>query len=197
MRKIIFFPIFISIFVLTFGISSAIFAQKIKAGPIDISNDQSQLPAKAKVEIDALNGLSAKYMDSAYLLPYELATKALRLSKLMNYKKGEAYANVNLGFYYYKKKTYFEALEYFMASLNIAEPNNYESILNDAYTGMGLLFMDLGRRDRAIEYIRKGMAYSKKHNTEDLAGSYIRLGQLMYDLGDTNEAFRLYFNALS
>jgi len=197
MRKIISYTVFISIFVLAVGMSLAFSAPEHRPDRATIKIDPGKLPSKAMIEIDALNGLSAKYMDSAYLLPYELATKALRLSKLMNYKKGEAYANVNLGFYYFKKKTYLEALEYFMASLNIAEPNNYESILNDAYTGMGLLFMDLGRRDRAIEYIRKGMAYSKKHNTEDLAGSYIRLGQLMYDLGDTNEAFRLYFNALS
>jgi PAS domain S-box-containing protein len=197
MRKIIFYPVFISIFVLSFESHPYIFAQTLKVDPGAISNDQRQLPAKVKIEIDALNNLSAKYIDSNQMLSFNLATKALKLAKLINYKKGEAYAYVNLGFHYYIMKTYLEALGYFMASLNIAEPNDYLFIVNEAYTGMGLLFLDLGRRDRASEYFRKGMAYIKRYKTEDLAGCYIRLGQLMYEQGDTNAAFRLYFIALS
>ncbi len=197
MRKIIFYPVFISIFILVIGMSLAFSAKERNPDRATIKINPGKLPSKATVEVDALNGLSAKYLDSTNIVPYELATKALRLSKLINYKKGEAYADVNLGYYYYKKKTYLESFEYFMASLNIAEPNNYETILNDAYTGMGLLFMDLGRRDKAIEYIRKGMAYAKKYKTEDLVGSYVRLGQLMFEQGDTNEAFRLFFTAFS
>ncbi len=198
MRTIIFFLVFISIFVLGSGIPSTMFAQTLKADSGAISNDQSQLPAKVKVEIDALNGLSAKYIDSIPLLANELATKALRLSRLINYKKGEAYANLNLGYYHYKKKIFLKALEDFMVSLNYAEANDDAFLLNEVYKGMALLFMDLGRRDRAIEYLQKRMVYAKRHKiTEELAGTYIRLGQLSYEQGDTNEAFRFYFEALT
>jgi len=197
MRKIIFFPVFISIFVLASGISPVIFAQTLKADPGAISNDQRQLPAKVKIEIDALNGLSAKYIDSIPILANELATKALKLSKLINYKKGEAYANVNLGYYYYMKKTYLKALEYFMVSLNYAEANKDEFIKDEVYKGMMVLFMDLGRRDRATEYLLKRMVFATKHNiTKELAGFYITMGQLKYEQGDTTLAFRSYFYAL-
>jgi PAS domain S-box-containing protein len=172
-------------------------APALKADPIAISKNQRQLPSKVKFEIDALNGLSAEYMDSIHILSHDLATKALRLSRLINYKKGESLALLNLGFIYYWRKIYLEALECFMASLKIAEVNEDEITLIKVYEGMGLLFMDLGRRDRAAEYFRKVIAYAKKHNTEGLVGSYIRLGQLCYEQGNADEAFRLYFNALA
>jgi PAS domain S-box-containing protein len=197
MRNIISCPVFTIIFVFAFGMLPTYPAPTLKADPIAISKNQRQLPLKVKFEIDALNGLSAKYMDSIHILSYELATKALRLSRFINYKKGESLALLNLGFNYYCRKIYLEALEYFLASLKIAEVNKDEITLIKVYEGIGLLFMDLGRRDRAAEYFRKGMAYAKKHNTEDLVGSYIRLGQLYYEQGNAEEAFRLYFNALA
>jgi len=197
MRKTISRTAFISLFLFIVGLSATLFAPGLTADPAIVPNNPAKLPEKVRIEIDALNSLSDKYMDSIILLSHDLATEALRLSKLTNYKKGEAKADINLGFYYFTRKIYLAAFEYFMASINIAEVINDGDILNEAYTGMGLLFMDLGRRDRASEYLRKGMVYAKKHNTGDLAGSYIRLGQLSFEQGNTKEAFRLYFNALA
>jgi PAS domain S-box-containing protein len=198
MRKIIPFPVFIFIFVLTVGLSPTFSAPKLKADRAAIKIDPGKLPSKAMIEIDALNGLSAKYIDSNQVVSFDLATKALRLAKLINYKKGEAYANVNLGYYYYIKKTYLKALEYFMASLKYAEANDNAVIMNEVNKGMGLICLALGRRERSIEYERKGMIYAKKkNNIVDLIGGYIILGQIMFEQGDTNEAFKLYFKALS
>ena len=197
MRKIIPFPVFIFIFVLTVGLSPTFSAPEHKPDRATIKIDPGKLPSKAMIEIDALNGLSAKYIDSIPILANELATKALKLSKLINYKKGEAYANVNLGYYYYMKKTYLKALEYFMASLNYAEANKDEFIKDEVYKGMMVLFMDLGRRERATEYLLKRMVFATKHNiTKELAGFYITMGQLKYEQGDTTLAFRSYFYAL-
>ncbi len=196
MRKITSCLVFISIFVSALGLYPAFSSQNLKKNPTGQINS-TKLPLKAIIEIDALNAMSDKYYDSIIELSFDLATKALRLSKLVDYKKGEATAYANLGIYYYGKKKYLEAFENIMASLNIAEPNHYESILNKTYNGMGLIFMDLGRRDKAIEYIRKGIPYAKKYKIEDLVGNYVVLGRLMFEQGDTNEAFRLYFNALS
>ena len=189
--------IFISLFVIASGFSPAVYALKMKSGPNENYDVRKQVLSKVRITIDAYNSLAADYLDSTDQVPYDLTINALRLSKLINYKKGEAFADVNLAVYYFKKRTYPEALGYFMASLNIAEPNDYGFILHYIYTGMGLLFMDLGRRDRAIEYTTKGLAYSIKHKEEDLAGIYIQLGQLMFEQGDTTTAFRLYFNALA
>lgn len=197
MRKSISFLALVSILFLSSGVSNCLSAPKIKGESVANLKTQKKIQLERQFGIDALNGLSAKYLDSSQILSYDLAVKALKLSKLINYKKGQAAAYQNLGFNNYRKKTYLEALEDFTEALKIAEETNDEYIRYVSYKGMGLIFVDLGRNDRAIEYLNRGIAYAKKNNTEDLAGSFIRLGQLMLEQGDTNQAFRLYFNALS
>jgi two-component sensor histidine kinase len=197
MRIMISTPVFTLIFALVIGIHPALSEPASGSVHAVTQNNSGKLPSKAIVEVNALNGLSEKYMDSLQEISFDLATQALRLAKLINYRKGEAAAYYNLGFHFLRQKIYLNALGSFMESLNIAKQDQYEVVVCEDYNGMGLLFMDLGRRDRAIEYLRKGLAYAKKNNSEDLIGIYIRLGQLMNEQGDTNEAFRLYFNALA
>jgi PAS domain S-box-containing protein len=197
MRKSISLLVWVSIIFLSSGVFHSFSAPKLKGEPIAKPTAQQQFQVNRRFEIDALNGLSTKYIDSLQILSYELAEKALKQSKIINYKKGQAVAYLNLGFNNYRKKIFLEALEDFTESLKIAEITNDEYVQNEAFKGMVLIFIDLGRNDRAIEYINRGIAYSKKNNKDDLAGDFIRLGQLMYEQGDTTRAFILFFNALS
>jgi PAS domain S-box-containing protein len=151
-----------------------------------------------KFEIEALNKLSLNYLDTLPLVSYDLAVKALNLSKLIKYREGEAVSDIRIGMHYYIMRIYLKAFEYFLASLTISEPNNNESVMNEAYQYMGLLFIELGRKDLAINYLHRVLIYSRRKNLpEILAGTYVSLGKLMYDQGDTTGALRLYFNALA
>ena len=111
MRKTISRTAFISLFLFIVGLSATLFAPGLTADPAIVPNNPAKLPEKVRIEIDALNSLSDKYMDSIILLSHDLATEALRLSKLTNYKKGEAKADINLGFYYFTRKIYLAAFE--------------------------------------------------------------------------------------
>jgi PAS domain S-box-containing protein len=169
-----------------------------KVDQVANSKDKRILPLNDKFEIDALNGLSEIYLDTSQQLSYELATRALKLSKHINYKKGEAQAYSILGIYYFRVNNFLESFENISASLKISVPNNYESIINEGNYSMGVLFASLERRDRELEYVNKSMVYDKKKNIkEHLAGNYIRLGELSFQQGDTNGALILYFNALA
>ena len=160
--------------------------------------DRALFQLNDKFEIEALNKLSLNYLDTLPLVSYDLAVKALNLSKLIKYREGEAVSDIRIGMHYYIMRIYLKAFEYFLASLTISEPNNNESVMNEAYQYMGLLFIELGRKDLAINYLHRVLIYSRRKNLpEILAGTYVSLGKLMYDQGDTTGALRLYFNALA
>ena len=198
MKQNIFFPVFIFIFLFLAGIFLSCSSPTSKVDPVVNSKDKRGLQSDEKFEIDALNGLSKIYLDSKQQLSYGLAIKALRLSKHINYKKGEAQAYVLLGFYYFRINNFLASFENMSASLNISVSNKYASIINDGNYGMGVLFAYLERRDRVLEYVNKSMVYDKQKNiTEHLVGNYISLGELSYQQGDTNGALILYFNALA
>jgi len=150
-----------------------------------------------KIEIDALNKLSYRCKDTL-IQSYNLASKALVYSRRINYKKGEAISFINLCTYYYNKRNYLKAFECLLSCKDISESNNLDSITNEVNYGMGVIFLDLGRKDRAFSYVKKTLNndYTRK-NLEHLAGNYIRLGQILYEMGDTNGSLKFYLNALS
>jgi PAS domain S-box-containing protein len=180
------------------GLAFPIFATSDKDVQVKELKVKKQLLIYDNFKVDALNTLSAKNLDSLPQLGFDLATRALQLSKLFKYKRGEASSDNNLGLYYYKGKRYLEAVSYFFAGLNIAESNHYDDLISESNLGMGLVSMDLGRRDQALEYMKKAMLYNiKKNNIERLVGDYVLIGQFLYEKGDTNGALRQYFNALA
>ena len=190
--------VLISTLLITPKLAFPIFATSDKEGQVKELTVKKQLPIDDNFEVDALNTLSAKNADSLPQLGFDLAARALKLSKSLKYQRGEASSDNNLGLYYYKCKRYLEAVTYFFAGLNIAESNNYDNLISESNLGMGLVSMDLGRRDQALEYMKKAMLYNfKKNNVERLVGDYVLIGQFLYEKGDTNGALRQYFNALA
>jgi PAS domain S-box-containing protein len=162
------------------------------------SQNKKQLSSNDKFEVDALNTLSEKNIDSFPQVSYDLALRALKLSVSIRYKRGEGMAQIHLGSYYYREVKYLEAVGCFLAAMSIGESNNYLDILTDADYGMAIVSMEFGRKERVLDYIKREMSYdAKKSNIEHLVANNIRLGQLLYEEGDTSGTFRHFFYAFS
>lgn len=198
MRKFLSIALIPVLFILSSGIihGYSAYSAGTNTGKTRLSHPDPK--SKIKLEINALNNLSTEYKDSIIQFTFDLAEKALRKSQSIKYGKGEAYASINLGIYYYVKKSYLKSMDYYMNASNYADANGDAFIGNEVNKGMELIFTDLGRRARAIEYGQRIWTYAiKKNNVVDLLGCFIVLGQLMIEQGDTNAAFRFYFNALA
>ena len=198
MRRTILLLVFISFLLPITAMTSAISAVLVRPVYKMQSPNQKQLSLNDKFEIDALNTLSEKAIDSLPQLCFNLASSALKTSVIIKYKQGEARAELNLGSYYFKEKNYLKAVDCILSAMDIGESFNYLGIIADANYEMAVVSMELGRRERAYEYIMRGMTYdSKQANIEHLSSNYIRLGQILYEKGDTNGTFRILFYALS
>lgn len=162
------------------------------------SKNPEQFPSNNKIEIDALNSMSEEAIDSLPQLCFDLASNALKTSVIIKYKQGEARAELNLGSYYFKEKNYLKAVACILSAMYIGESFNYPAIIADANYEMAVVSMELGRRERAYEYIMRGMSYDvKQSNIEHLSANYIRLGQILYEKGDTNGTFRILLYVFS
>src|SRR5271157_5450294 len=96
MRPATLLSVIISCILLTSGFTQSLFATSFRAGDLVNPKYQKGLPRNDKFEVDALNNLSAACVDSFPLLSHDLAVRALKLSKLIRYRKGEAGALVRM-----------------------------------------------------------------------------------------------------
>ena len=199
MTRNILLPFIICYVLLASGLSLSVFATSFKADHQINPKDQKGLPYNDKFEVAALNNLSLVYLDSLPHLSHDLAVRALKLSKLIRYSKGEATALIRMSSSSFKENNMLESLEDLLESLNISEPAGYASLVNDGYYGLAVVLMNAGKRERAYEYIRKGMPYDlKSNNLDHIVGDYIGLGEILCQVkGDTEGAERQILNALA
>jgi PAS domain S-box-containing protein len=179
------------------GLAFPIFATSDKDVQVKEVKVKKQLLIYDNFEVDALNTLSAKNLDSLPQLGFDLATRALQLSKLLKYKRGEAMADINLAYFYYSIKKYLKSVDYLFTSLSIAESNDYNALISKCDYMMVDICIELDRNEHIVEYVKKGLEHDQMNNFTQIAANYIHIGQLLFEKGDTNGALRLYLNALS
>ncbi|CAN5553879.1 hypothetical protein BH10BAC2_BH10BAC2_40800 [soil metagenome] len=138
-----------------------------------------------KAKIDALNRYAFEIRNKKRDTSKILATEALLLSKIVNYKTGTGEAYYNLGTFFYLKNN-DSALFYFKRSVQeytMADPGLLK--VSRSYNGVTNVFMQLPKYDSAIYYGRFAMAYISGHKDTGA----LKIERLMYSYGTLGSAY--------
>lgn len=124
--------------------------------------------------------------------------KALFYLKGCDCKSINADVLMYLGKSYSVQDNYFEAIDYLMQSLQIAEEIQDELILSDLYDDIGLLLLILENNDQAMIYFEKAFVVNQKvQNKRNLATTLRNIGFILIQLKDYPTAKRKFVDAFS
>jgi tetratricopeptide (TPR) repeat protein len=144
-----------------------------------------------------LNNLGRNIVNSDTTLI--LADEAIKLSRKLNFVKGEAEAYNNIAYWNNMKGDYYKALENYLTSVRLSESVGYEAGLKRSYNSMGTVYIYLKDYQTALTYSRRSRRLSVKfrdRNTQSLASSwmsrsFIELHQIDSALKYAQEGFEL------
>ncbi len=144
-----------------------------------------------------LNNLGRNIVNSDTTLI--LADEAIKLSRKLNFVKGEAEAYNNIAYWHNMKGDYYKALENYLTSVKLSESVGYEAGLKRSYNSMGTVYIYLKDYQTALTYSRRSRRLSikfKDRNTHSLASawmsrSFIELHQIDSALKYAQESFEL------
>ena len=124
----------------------------------------------------------------------QFINEALQLSEQLNYNKGKANANLQLGRYYVFIGKYDEGVKYFIKSIEQSEKAGEENTKFLAMNNLAVSYAIMGKFSKAIEMFKKLIPLAEKIEPEkNLVSLYINIGICFNGLGDfksAEESFR-------
>ena len=143
-------------------------------------------------KVNLLNDISRRLWGiSRYEESKTYANEALALSGHLNFKRGTAYAYINLAITYRKEGNFSEALINAKASLKIGEETGDKNILASCYSNLGVIYKNQGNFEEALKYYRS--ALKNREEVGDKAGTgpiLSNIGTSYQHLGDYPEALK-------
>jgi serine phosphatase RsbU (regulator of sigma subunit) len=114
--------------------------------------------------VRTLNLLSQQYQETNALEALRYAEQALKLGQKLRFVHGEAQANVNLGWIYYRRNILEKAIEYTQAAL--AQSISLGDLLLEAQvlTNLGALYNEQGNYKKSLDYFDKSLGIFQKLN---------------------------------
>jgi tetratricopeptide (TPR) repeat protein len=131
----------------------------------------------------------------------QLYDKALNLSRQLKDKQGEALALRKLAVWHIEKKDYELALGFLTksASINLENPNNFDSVKNLAsdYFDIGLVFTNKNDYPAAKYFYEKSLKIFKRLKlNNELSDCYFNLGEVYFYEKEYQKALEYYFKGL-
>jgi DNA-binding response OmpR family regulator/signal transduction histidine kinase len=160
--------------------------------------EQESLGAEERIDLlnEIASTMRAADPSSTQYLTY--AYEALAAAKKIRYEKGEAYSNLNIGFYHLSKLTYVKSIEYGFSALYIFEQLNDKKGLMLSYLLLGKIYRNLKETDLAENYLNQSVQLAQELNdTEAIARGYSSLGLIARDRGDDKKALALLTKAMN
>ncbi|NOR34654.1 MAG: tetratricopeptide repeat protein, partial [Bacteroidales bacterium] len=108
----------------------------------------------------------------------------------------------NIGMIYYERELYDSALIYYQEVMNQLDPDSLVSstqryILSGAYNNSALAYSELGERQLALDYFRKGLVLAIGADDQETVGSvYVNLGSLFGEMKIQDSALFYLHRAL-
>src|SRR5688572_7700751 len=99
----------------------------------------------------------------------QFAEKALQLSRLINFKKGEVEAHTSLGEFHRISGNYPESLENFFAALRISKEIGDTTSVASTQIFIGIAYLNLKEYQTALQYLFQGYSF-KEYLPVPLAG---------------------------
>jgi serine phosphatase RsbU (regulator of sigma subunit)/Tfp pilus assembly protein PilF len=91
-------------------------------------------------------------------------TKAVEISKRINFSKGEAYAYKYIGIGFFMQGEYVKAMDYFHRSLEIFEATNYKNGIANILNNIGVIYNNQGDNAKALEIYLKSLKIAEEIN---------------------------------
>ena len=108
----------------------------------------------------------------------------------------------NIGLILYENQEYDSALIYFQKVMDQLDPDSLGSateymILSGAYNNAALAYSELGQRQIALTYFRKGLGFAQSADDQSTAGTiYVNLGSLFGEMNNMDSALFYLHRAL-
>ncbi len=148
-------------FVLMFFLSLSIFAQDREADSLKTLIDKGR---DDTIKVKNLIALSRVYVRSSPDTALKITTRASRLSKRLNYKRGEALALKFAGNANFIKSNYFEAMNNFDEAMSIFKSINDKAAVAKIQNGNGAIYMNQGEDNKALEYFFSALKTGEEIN---------------------------------
>ncbi|MBC7828265.1 MAG: tetratricopeptide repeat protein [Chitinophagaceae bacterium] len=166
-----------------------LFAQLTKTHNIDSLQQILLSSGEDTNRIWALNNLGRNIQDSDTTII--LAGQAIALSQKLGFKKGEAEAYNNIGYWFTQKGDYPKALENYLKAIKLSEDVHYETGLKRSFNNIAGVYCFLKDYNTSIRYASKSRLLSIQLNdpgTQALSASW--LSKCYLELRHTDSALK-------
>ena len=144
--------------------------------------------------VAALNALSSELLQTEELDKAKAyADQAIALAEQLDFKKGKAYAQKNVGLTYYYEGNYLKVLEYWTQSLESFELAQDSLGIANLTNNLGAVYRDQGGYAKAITYYLRSLRISEKLNdTLRIATALMNIGNVYGDNKEYDKALENY-----
>lgn len=144
-------------------------------------------------KVDSLNILGINLLYKKPTKGIKLNKKALKISKEINYKKGEAISLNNISRHNYVMAQYDIAQKQVFEALEIHKQIDYKKGILISYQSLGVIYRITEKYDEAIENINKAIELGKRiNNNFSVAISYGNIAIVYKELENYEEAIKNY-----
>lgn len=174
-----------------FFISITVKAQNDKIDSLKIKNNTTaEDTLKTLILIDIGKVYENNYEIDSSIIYYE---KALNLSVDINFKRGIADANYNLGHAYYQFSYYELSVNYYTDALKVYEKSGDIENKVSCLTGIGNVYTVKAQYGKAMDYYLRALKISKENNF-DIHTLYLynNIGSVYNSIND-NEKAKIYY----
>lgn len=176
--------------------TNTLFAQQEKIDSLtSVINKLSSSDTLKAIQTNQLARFLAREMELDRAISY--AQKAIKLSKKLKFKNGEAEAYNIIGIAHVYKGENKEALENLFLGLKKWEESGFQKGVVISYIHIGNVYDDLGNYPEALKNFFKALKlYEKIGSKEGIAMSYNSIGVVYKNQGKYSESLKNYFAAL-
>lgn len=141
-------------------------------------------------KVDVLVKLARKFYYSNPEKMEKYAQRGLTLAQKLGYKKGIASSYTQIGYSFYRRCHYDQALEYFLKCVKSSEDSGYKHGIAEAYAGIASIRSEQGDCDRALDLQFRALRIYEE------IGDKICASHLWMGIGHTYRAQGYYKKAL-
>jgi adenylate cyclase len=126
----------------------------------------------------------------------QFAERAIKLSRAIGYKKGEAEGNRFGGINLYRLSQYDSALSYYTRAENLFVELKDDRGLSANYNNIGNIYLARSNLQDALRYYQNALAINEKINNQaELANNLTNIGNVHYNSSQFTEALKSYNRA--
>ncbi len=152
---------------------------------------------KPLARVDALNDLTAYYLDRNIDKSLQYAQEARQIAEEQSYAKGEAVARTNIGNLYAQAGNYENAVQSYVKALKIVDDNQLPAQKLKILSSIGIIYRNKKDFKKAIKQFTEALQIAEKLNlAKDIADCENYLGGCYYLSKEYNTAIQYYESAL-